>query len=434
MKCTVIKTLSVAALATFAGQASAHVSYGAPLFDAQNDASSVMHLATANLAVNSNQTLTATSDAGYLEDHNAVTWGNSHDNKFMWFSISQPTVINFTITGLANANYNGTFTSGAIDTLQPAFNLFQGNVQYLSHDGAYQPASINTGFAPWSSWAFEALPVAKGGAGNVNSEGNLIQGVSYTTDAGALNGQANVTVDGTAPGVTAHMGVIGSNNGLVPGDTVTMADNVSQTTYADGTPLTNHSATMTFITGEAAPAGSTTLSSGNIDLTAPGIYTLLISGANASDYSQLMADAIATGMGGSEGFQTNGLGLYIQPYTNQQYFDTATNSFTNTASATTVANDGTHAGSPGYGGPQGTPVNGFFVAGTSGTGPGSSYANTWAEVERYSKIDRGARNYSISFNATPAAVPLPAAAWMFLGGLTGLMGFSKRKNAQGKVA
>ena len=105
MKHITIKLLSTASLLMAAGQVSAHVSYGPALFDGANDASSVLHLATTNLTAQSTQTLTATSNAGNLEDHNATTWGNSHDNKFQWFSISQPTNISFSITGNANNSY-----------------------------------------------------------------------------------------------------------------------------------------------------------------------------------------------------------------------------------------------------------------------------------------------------------------------------------------
>ena len=425
MKHITIKLLSTASLLMAAGQVSAHVSYGPALFDGANDASSVLHLATTNLTAQSTQTLTATSNAGNLEDHNATTWGNSHDNKFQWFSISQPTNISFSITGNANNSYTSTITGAVtpIDTLQPAYNLFQGVVPYLSHDGAYQPASVNTGFATWSSWAWESLPTTLGGAGNANSEGNLIGGQTYTADSSALNGQANQVINGSA--ATSHMGVIGSNSGLVPGDVVTMSNNVSQTTYADGSALTNHTGTLTYITGEAAAAGQTTLNSSTITLTNPGVYTLLVSGSNQADYNQLMTDAIATGMGGSEGYQTNSLGLYVQPNTALMYYDTATSAYTNIASATTQAN-------PAYTGPLGTPVAGFFAAASStytgpanGTGPGSSYYNSWSQVEQYAKVDRGARSYTISFST--AAVPVPGAVWLFTGGLATLLGFSRKR-------
>lgn len=454
-------------LAAFAGQASAHVSYGQPLIDQQGDATSVMELGSANLTANSSQNLTATSNAGYQEDHNATYWGNSHDNKFLWFSTNAPETITFTLTGLDNTGYTytptGTTTHFAnnpvtgqaynIDTLLPAFNLFSGNVQYLSHDGAYQAS--NTGFAPWSSWAWESLPTSQGGAGGDNSAGNPVYGKTYTVPTDAVttaNGTAGQTIDGTLPGVTQHMGVFGSNNGLQIGDTVSMANNQSQTTYANGTPLTNHNATMTLVAdgaynadGTVSGSGDTVVSNGTDSITATitlpsaGVYSLVVSGNSTADYNQLMADAIEIGMGGSEGFQTNSLGLYIQAYSNDQYYDTATQQFTNVADATTVANDGTIAGSSGYTGSWGTPVIGFSVAATSGhtfsgTGPdtsaGSAYVNTWTAVEQYSAVDRAAHKFNITVNSVApiSAVPVPGAVWMFLSGMMGMFGFSKYKS------
>lgn len=396
-------------------QASAHVSYGKPLYDPQGAAASVLHLTAANQVVTPSQTTTASSNAGYLESHNATYWGNSHDSRFMWFSIDGPTLINFSVTGNANNPISGTYVSGTPSTLQPAYNLFSGVVPYVSHDGAYQPNPPNTGFASWSSWAWAALPTANGGTGNVNAQGNLVKGVSYVADAGALNGQAGLTIDGTGPGVTSYMGVIGSVNGLQPGDTVTMSNNVSQATYADGTPLTQHSGTMTFLGGEAAASGNT-LNSKSIYLTTPGVYTLQIAGANQSDYDTLLANAMATGMGGYSGFSQNTLGLYAKTiWGTPNTIDTQ---------------GGTY--------PLGIPVMGFFAAAdascpvgnatcqdATNTGPGSSYANSWRQVEQYSKLDRAARGFSISFTATP--VPVPAAVWLF-GSALGWMGvFGRRK-------
>jgi hypothetical protein len=64
-----------------------------------------MHLATSNYGKVSTQpdgtvvtSLTTTSNAGYIEGRNTNTWGNTHDNRFMWFYISKPTQIQFTIT------------------------------------------------------------------------------------------------------------------------------------------------------------------------------------------------------------------------------------------------------------------------------------------------------------------------------------------------
>ena len=467
MKKHVIKGLLISSVVAVSGQASAHVSYTPALIDQLGDATSLLHLAASNQTAVATQNLTATSNAGFAESHNATIWGNSHDSKFQWFSLSAPATISFSLTGnainavgttpvppgTANQIINPvTGVATTADTFQPGFNLYSGVVPYLSHEGAYQAS--NTGFAPWSSWAWEALPTSQGGAGGTaNSSGNPIVDTTYTVGSGSLNGFANGTVitgpTSAAFGGPGHMGVIGSNSGLIPGDTVTMSDNQAQTTFADGSALTNHTGTLTLVadaavnddgslrTDGAAGTSITASSTGKNNLTTTltlpaGVYTLQVAGNNQADYTALLADAILTGMGGSEGYQTNSAGLYIQPNSNLAYYDTASSTFTNTASGTTQANSV-------YTGPLGTPVAGFIVAASPGhtyngtgldTTAGSAYQNSWVAVENYAKAyDRFARPYTIALNSvTPSAVPVPAAVWLFLSGFMGLLGFSKHRN------
>lgn len=309
---TLYQAAPIAAMLLMAGQVSAHVSYGPPLYDDTGTANStVMHLSSTNVAlgVKSTQTLTVTSNAGYAETKNATLWANSHDNKFMWLYVSRPTDVHIHIDGLANSPYVSTMNGSAlkgvptpIDTLNPGFNLFYGAVPYLSHDGAY--GAFNTGFAPWSSWAQQAAPIGtftEGagstrfvGVGNLNSEGNPIQGLSYTVDAGSAN-----LPGATIPaGTTGHMGTYGGF--LVPGAGPAgekgfwMANNAGQVTYADGTPLTQHSAFLQFYAHRATSGNSL---DADITLKKAGVYTLIIGGNNGKDAMQLVKYAMMTGMG-----------------------------------------------------------------------------------------------------------------------------------------
>ncbi|BBL74686.1 hypothetical protein [Methylomagnum ishizawai] len=331
---------AMTALFLASGQVSAHVSYGHALYDDSGTnpggnggtvaEETVMHVATGNKGTASCQgagcasvvtSVTASGNAGWLEAQNPNLWANSHDSRFMWFYISKPTVIQFSITGNANADYTSTMPGStlgtvAIDTLNPAYNLFYGAVPHLSHDGAY--GSFNTGFAQWSSWAQAALPAGQKtyltgpnknirfiGTGATTSEGNAIYNRPYTTDAGSLN----LPSQAIAAGTTQHMGTYGGfkTPGTCPSGAggFWMANSVTQVTYGDGSPLTDHSACLEFVRG--ASSSTNVLNSNKILLTKPGVYTLIVGGANRADYNQLVADAKLTGMG-PEGCATDASG------------------------------------------------------------------------------------------------------------------------------
>lgn len=334
---TVKAVAAIGSLFLFAGQASAHVGYGHALYDdsplvdpADPGKGTVaetryMHLAASNLGKLPTQpdgtivtSLTATSNAGYVLARNKNTWGNTHDNRFMWFYISKPTRVHFTITGLANPNYVTDSTKTAstlcpapdgcpIDTLNPGYVLFQGKAPPSAHDGAY--GAFNTGFAAWSAWAQQAAPAGVDtvpgagkfhGVGNTSAEGNPIQGLSYTTDASSLN-VPGTTIDGTAAGVTAHMGVYGNyeagGTGPLGEAGFYLANNASQLTFPDGSPSTDHWAFLEYAGFKKASPVGNALDSGCISLKRPGVYSLVIGGANPADAAQLLKDAKLTGMG-----------------------------------------------------------------------------------------------------------------------------------------
>ncbi len=362
-----------------AGQASAHVSYGHALYDDSGAGPSggtlaedtIMHLGAANKGTASCQgagcpapvtSITVSSNAGFLESQDRHYWANSHDSKFMWFYVSQPTSIQFTITGNANPDYvsavTGSTLKGAntpIDTLNPAFVLFKGAAPYLAHDGAY--GAFNTGFARWSSWAQQTLPEGYTygkkstkfvgvGKSKPDSEGNPIKGLPYLNDASAVNRPGELI----AKGKTEHMGTYGGyeKRGTGPSGEkgFWIANNQTLVKYADGTDLTVHEGFLQFVAKGSNPSGNT-LSSGAILLTEPGVYTLIVGGANQTDATNLVTDAMAVGMAGPEGCPTD-------------------------------------------------PATGFCLNGLDMTDPAVITA-----FDQYRNVDRRARSYTIQFQGTP---------------------------------
>jgi hypothetical protein len=223
-------SLGLVLLFSAAGPALAHVNY-----TALGNASSV----------NS----TAASNAGWIAGQNTTTWANSHDNRFFSFNLTDTMTIDFTVTG-TNTNTNG--------ILNPGYSIFAGTVPAASHDGAgdipggeFVPLSYVgalTGFATWSPFA----------------------GTNGEIDAN--NGAAGLT--------TAHWGQYRSN-----GD-VTMANNGLSVSV----PGVASTMTFTGLSGSNASGNSVT---GHYTL-GPGLYSLVVGGANPFDLATYLADAIAT--------------------------------------------------------------------------------------------------------------------------------------------
>lgn len=216
------------------GQASAHVSYGQSLF---SDSSIIDPVTGANGTgiINANPNRTVSSNGGWLAGQNPTTWANSHDNRFLYFNLAQTSTINFTLTG-NNTNGNG--------VLNPGYSIFQGVALNAVHDGAIVPASYigaQTGFASWSPFA----------AANT----------AITANGGTLS--------------TQHWGQYRSNADF------TMANDSGQ------------AFTLQY-TGLSGSNGSGNTVSGTYTL-GPGIYSLVVGGANSNDTAALLNAAIATG-------------------------------------------------------------------------------------------------------------------------------------------
>jgi hypothetical protein len=293
------------------------VGYGTSLYTPTSVIDPVTGLAGTG-SVFSNQSSTASSNAGWIAGQDTTTWANSHDNRFRYFYLDSEATIDFTITG-TNTNGNG--------LLNPGYSIFQGVVPSGSHDGAgdlpagqFVPLSYvgaQTGFATWSPFA------------------------ATNDEIDANNGAAGLT--------TAHWGTYRSN-----GD-VTMANN-GVSLAAPGV-----AGTMVY-TGLFGSNGTGNTVTGHYQL-GPGLYSLVIGGANSADLAALLSAAQAT----------NG------------HYNTAVD-----------------------------PVTGLPVDPLTNPAAVAAYTN-----------QRLARTFDVAFNVTP--VPLPAAVWLFGSGLAGVIAFARRR-------
>ena len=189
--------------------------------------------------VNATPNRTVSSNAGWVAGLNSTTWGNSHDNRFLYFNLAETMAVDFTITG-TNTNGNG--------VLNPGYSIFQGVAPSAAHDGAIVPASYianQTGFASWSPF--------------------VAANAAITANGGTLT--------------TQHWGQYRSNANF------TMANDAGVANTLVYTGLSGHES-----------IGNTV--SGHFTL-GPGIYSLVVGGANATDLLALLSDAMASNASGT---------------------------------------------------------------------------------------------------------------------------------------
>ena len=230
-------SLGLALLFSTAGPALAHVGYVT---------------LDPTLGVNTSLNSTAASNAGWIAGQDATTWANSHDNRFFRFTLTDTMTIDFTITG-TNTNGNG--------ILNPGYSIFAGAGISGAHDGAGNlPAGAAvplsyvgslTGFASWSPFAA------------TNDEIDANNGAAGLTTAhwGQYRSNADVTMstDGLPAAIPPVPGVVGTINYLG---------------------LSGFNASGNVLTGQHTLG--------------PGIYSLVVGGANPFDLATYLADAIAT--------------------------------------------------------------------------------------------------------------------------------------------
>jgi hypothetical protein len=186
---------------------------------------------------------TAASNAGWVAGQDNTTWANSHDNRFFYLNLGSTLTIDFTITG-TNTNGNG--------VLNPGYSIFQGTVPVAAHDGAVQNdayLAAQTGFASWSPFA--------------------------ATNTNIVNAGGTIT--------TAHWGQYRSNADVT----------MSKDAAAPGYPTVQGQVGTMYFTGLSGSNASGNVVSGHYTL-GPGLYSLVVGGANPFDLQTYLAAAMAT--------------------------------------------------------------------------------------------------------------------------------------------
>lgn len=217
----------------FVEQASAHVVFGNSLY---SDSTIIDPITGVNGVGStfSSQDRTVRSNGGWAAGLDATSGGDSHNARFLYFNLANSSQVNFTITSTANTNGAG--------LLNPGYSLYSGSVPNVSHDGGYYAGQST--FASWSPFASNnANIIANGGA--------------LTEKWGEFRANGNVTM---------------------------RADD------SIGNPIVS---TMTY-TGFSGFTQTGNDISGSYTL-GPGLYSLVVGGADSAAAAALKAAAIATG-------------------------------------------------------------------------------------------------------------------------------------------
>lgn len=258
-----LKAVSAVSLALFTNLASAHVGYGTALYDQATNAYAGAGSGGLNPTASSNAGwISGLSDNGVNRTAALDTFGDTHNNRFRFFTLTQQSQVSLTVSGAVNSN-------GA-SILNPGMSIFSGMVPASSHDGVgdtngLSPAAITSlqtpainaylashpGYASWSSFY------------DANDE-IIANGGGTTFDKwGVFKSDGNFEM--------------GNNKGLVSG--VTFIDAVADMangSYADGN--VDNSVSWNGILG-------------------PGTYTLTIGGASLNDLNSLFT-AVQLGVPG----------------------------------------------------------------------------------------------------------------------------------------
>jgi len=294
----------------------AHVGYGNALFI---QAGGVDPIGTALTAGNvfttdtygaaSNFSQTVSSNAGYITGLDPVSYGNTHDIRFRYFVLTQPSQVAFTITGLPNSpvsgNANPALNGITPSTLNPAFSLYRGIVPPSSHDGVGEnPAFASDpeikallqsegGFASWSPFVATnaAIDGAKGlPAGTTSASADATHWGAFRTNADFAAGN-----DGVSPGgaTYSYQYANGDNTptaGSIQYTGISFADALAGATYVDSQGVVH-----ALLGADGALDNAVHW----VGVLGPGIYTLAIGGAGLGDYASLYADVRSSNAGTS---------------------------------------------------------------------------------------------------------------------------------------
>lgn len=259
----IVGSLSALALTFAAGVASAHVGYGLELYNQATNTFAPSGTTGFNPTVRSNAGyLSALSNNGVNRTATVDTLGDSHNNRFRFFSLNTPSTVSITVTGTANSN-------GA-SLLNPGFSLFSGLVPASSHDGVGDLNGLTA-----AQIATLQSPAMVGASANTPGDGGYLQNQpAFATWSPFFDAMDEIIAEGgpvadpTGPkwGVYRADGdvTMGNNNGLVSTMTYTghsVGDGLNGDTL-------DNSVTWTGTLG-------------------PGTYSLVIGGTNLSDLQSL---------------------------------------------------------------------------------------------------------------------------------------------------
>lgn len=290
-KALIIGSLSAIALTLAAGAASAHVGYGSSLYDQPTNTFGAIN----------NFIPTASSNAGWISgmSNNGVnrtgvvdTLADTHNNRFRFFTLDQSSSVSITVTGTANSN-------GA-SVLNPGFSLFSGVVPASSHDGI----GDTNGLTPAQITTLQS-PAMVGTAANVANDGGHLQTApEFATWSPFFDAMDEITAEG---GGAVDAG--GANWGVYQADgNFTMGNNnglVSSVSYTGNSVGDGHGTDVQ----DNVASWSGTLG--------PGVYSLVIGGANVSELNSLFAAVQGGTPNGCTGVSTSCNGTaYGTDYTN----------------------------------------------------------------------------------------------------------------------
>lgn len=428
-----VATLLVSgSLFTVSGQALAHWSSGPFLY---NDAgTNPMFLANSNLALGVanngtgangpgtfgtntatgtsygtyTQTRVTGSDYGWSAGQNSTTWGNSHDNKGLAFSLATTSKVSFTINTLGSGLHSIVQTGSTTPTdlsgndWTPAFALFKGLATQSSHEGGIGNTTLDAnlpGYASWSPYASANPFSSASNALYTATTGNTYAGTEGTW--GAYRSNADWTA-GRDINANARFG-----NGALIGTDQTLGG--------------QNTRVLDWIAAETAAVGSHSLTSVEYIL-GPGDYSIWVGGnneAHAAEQIQNYKDLVAAHTA-NDAIVATQQALFNTSATPQILAALATNQAAQASHTLTLAEkaaaqavfESVLATSP--------TAQTAYNAWQTAAAPITALNNAIAQLRL---------GHAFTIQTTVAAVPLPGAVWLFGSAIAGLIGFSRRKTA-----
>jgi hypothetical protein len=265
-------SFSTVALTLAAGVASAHVGYGTSLYDQATDTYAPAGTSGMNPTVSSNAGwISGMSNNGVNRTGTVDTLSDTHNNRFRFFTLTTPSLVNITVTGTTN-DFNTTLGLTP-STLNPGFSLFSGLVPASSHDGV---GDLN-GLTDAQILTLQS-PAMVGTAANTPGDGGYLQNQpAFATWSPFFDAMDEITAEGggAVDGGGANWGVyradgnftMGNNNGLV--STVTYLG-ISVGDGHNGDVLDN-------VVNWSGVLG-------------PGVYSLIIGGSSLDDLAALFTE------------------------------------------------------------------------------------------------------------------------------------------------